>query len=167
MRKSLILLLVSVICMSAMPGLSMKCLAQEAKSTKVSFTKEEQEVIDLSRAKWQWMADKEADKLADLFHENAIFVHMGGAWGKKQEVDIIRGGMIHYKKAEIFEESVRFAGDNTAIVLGKIKLIAILGGKHEAVNPFLVTEVYVKEGNRWKLASLSFTKSMERNENTK
>ncbi|MDR2809109.1 MAG: nuclear transport factor 2 family protein [Tannerellaceae bacterium] len=31
------------------------------------------------------MADKNADALNDLFHEEALFVHMGGTMTKKQE----------------------------------------------------------------------------------
>ncbi|MBR4995994.1 MAG: nuclear transport factor 2 family protein [Alistipes sp.] len=116
----------------------------------------EKEIIELSNAKWQWMADKDADKLADLFHENSVFVHMGGAWGKKQEVDIIRGGMIHYKQADVKNVSVRFAGE-TAVVLCDMNLLAVVGG-NEVTNHFMVTEVYVKEKKSWKLASLSFTK---------
>jgi hypothetical protein len=46
---------------------------------------------------------------------------------------------------------------NTAILLSKIKLTAVVGG-NEVVNPFLVTEVYVKQNNIWTLGSLSFTK---------
>ena len=49
-----------------------------------SFTAAEQEIVNLSKEKWQWMADKNADKLADLFHEKSMFVHMGGSWGKEQ-----------------------------------------------------------------------------------
>ena len=60
------------------------------------LTPAQQEIIDLSHKKWDWMSEKNADALAQLFHDEAVFVHMGGAWGKKQEVDIIRGGMIHY-----------------------------------------------------------------------
>lgn len=116
----------------------------------------ENEILELSNAKWQWMADKDADKLADLFHENSVFVHMGGAWGKKQEVDIIRGGMIHYKHADVKSVSVRFAGE-TAVVLCDTNLLAVVGG-NEVANHFMVTEVYVKEKKSWKLASLSFTK---------
>lgn len=33
------------------------------------------------------MAEKNADKLAELFHESAQFVHMGGYWGKEQELN--------------------------------------------------------------------------------
>lgn len=116
----------------------------------------EQEVINLSKEKWQWMADKKADTLADLFHEKSVFVHMGGAWGKDQEVDIIRGGGIHYKKADVHEVSVNIIG-NTAILLNRITLLAVVGG-NEVTNPFMVTEVYVKEKGGWKLGSLSFTR---------
>ena len=41
-----------------------------------SFTPQEQELIDLSNQKWAWMSEKNADKLAELFHDNAMFVHM-------------------------------------------------------------------------------------------
>ena len=117
-----------------------------------------QELIDLSKQKWQWMAERNADALDSLFHENAVFVHMGGAWGKEQELNIIKGGGIHYKHAEIQETSVRFAG-NTAIILDRIRLTAVVGG-NEVVNPFMVTEVYVQTDGKWKLGSLSFTRLM-------
>ena len=39
------------------------------------------------------------------------------------------------------------AVDQTAIVLDKIRLTAIVGGK-EVVNPFMVTEVYVFTDNQ-------------------
>src|SRR5690606_10258516 len=72
-----------------------------------------QEIIELSKTKWQWMADKDADKLEELFDDKSVFVHMGGAWGKEQEVNIIRSGGIWYKKADIHEVSVEII-DNTA-----------------------------------------------------
>ena len=54
----------------------------------------EQEIADLSTAKWQWMADKNVDELAALFHDRSRFVHMSGTWGKDEEIDIIRSGRI-------------------------------------------------------------------------
>jgi hypothetical protein len=117
-----------------------------------------QEIIELSKTKWQWMADKEADKLAELFDDKSVFVHMGGSWGKEREVSIIRGGGIWYKKADIHEVSVEII-DNTAILLNRITLIAEVGG-NEVTNPFEVTEVYIKKADGWKLGSLSFTKLM-------
>ncbi|KQB42535.1 nuclear transport factor 2 family protein [Flavobacterium aquidurense] len=118
----------------------------------------EKEVIHLSQQKWQWMADKNVDKLTPLFDDKSVFVHMGGSWGKTQEINVIKSGGIHYKKADIHEVSVNII-DNTAIVLSKITLLAVVGG-NEVTNPFIVTEVYVKESNGWKLGSLSFTKLM-------
>ena len=106
--------------------------------------------------KWQWMADKDVTKLQDLFHQNSEFVHMGGTWGKEQEINIIQSGNIWYKKADIHEVSVKILG-NTAIVYNRITLIAVVGG-NEVTNNFMVTEVYVKEGDNWKMGSMSFTK---------
>jgi ketosteroid isomerase-like protein len=118
----------------------------------------EQKIIELSKQKWQWMADKNVDNLNPLFDDKSVFVHMGGSWGKTQEINIIKSGGIHYKKADIHEVSVNIIG-NTAILLNKITLLAVVGG-NEVTNPFIVTEVYVKVKDNWKLASLSFTKLM-------
>lgn len=126
---------------------------------KSTVSPEEQALLDLSRTKWRWMAEKKADTLAALFHDDAVFVHMGGAWGTTQEVQIIRSGGIHYKHAEIFEASARIIG-NTGIVLNRIRLDAVVGG-NEVSNPFLVTETYVREGGRWKLGSLAFTRLLQ------
>jgi hypothetical protein len=120
--------------------------------------KTKQELISLSKQKWQWMADKNVDSLNVLFHEEAVFVHMGGAMNREQELNTIRSGGIHYKHAEIQETSVRFVG-NTAVILDRIRLTAVVGG-NEVVNPFMVTEVYVLLEGKWKLASLSFTRLM-------
>ena len=125
-------------------------------SAAVSNKNVEQQIIELSRQKWQWMADKNTDTLAHLFHEKSVFVHMGGAWGKDRELEIIKSGGIHYKHAEIQETSVQVIG-NTAILLSKIRLDAVVGG-NEVTNPFTVTEVYVQQNGTWTLASLSFTK---------
>jgi hypothetical protein len=116
----------------------------------------DQEVINLSKEKWHWMSERKVDSLDALFHENAVFVHMGGNMSKDQELDVIRSGGIHYKKADIHEVSVNIIG-TTAILLNRITLLAVVGG-NEVTNPFTVTEVYVQQDGSWKLASLSFTR---------
>jgi hypothetical protein len=116
----------------------------------------EQEVANLSKEKWGWMSERNVETLDALFHEKSVFVHMGGAWGKEREMEIIKSGGIHYKKADIHEVSVNIM-DNTALLLNKITLLAVVGG-NEVTNPFMVTEVYVRQDGNWKLASLSFTK---------
>lgn len=120
-----------------------------------TFTAAEQEVINLSKDKWQWMADKNVDKLDNLFHEKAMFVHMGGSWGKQQELNIIKSGGIWYKKADIHDVTVNII-DNTAILLNRITLLAEVGG-NEVTNPFMITEVYINLNGQWKLGSLSFS----------
>ncbi len=122
----------------------------------------EQDIIKLSKEKWQWMSDKNVDTLDNLFHKKSVFVHMGGTWGKEQELNIIKDGGIWYKKADIHEVSVNII-DNTAILLNRITLLAVVGG-NEVTNPFEVTEVYVNENGAWKLGSLSFTKLLTRPE---
>ena len=119
----------------------------------------EEEIKTLSKNKWQWMADKDVDKLAKLFDDKSMFVHMGGSWGKERELDIIKSGFIHYKKADIHEVLSPIVIENTVILLNKITLLAVVGG-NEVSNPFMVTEVYVKVGNEWKMGSLSFSKLM-------
>ncbi|MDL5510523.1 nuclear transport factor 2 family protein [Arenibacter sp. M-2] len=129
-----------------------------------SFAQEatiQQEIKELSELKWHWMADKNADSLAVLFHDKAKFVHMGGTWGKDREVDIIRSGRIHYKKVDIHEVMVEVLNEGTAILWNRITLLAVVG-RNEVTNPFMVTEVYVKENNDWKLADLTFSKLLSR-----
>ena len=116
----------------------------------------EQELINLSKQKWQWMSERKIDSLDALFHEKAVFVHMGATMTKTQELEVIKSGAIQYKTVEIQEASVRFI-DKTAVLLNKIRLVAVVGG-NEVTNPFMVTEVYVQQNNNWKLVALSFTR---------
>jgi hypothetical protein len=116
----------------------------------------EQEIINLSKEKWGWMAERNVKILETLFHEKSVFVHMGGSWGKAQEIEIIKSGGIHYKQADIHDVSVNIIA-TTAVLLNRITLLAVVGG-NEVTNPFMVTEVYVQQEDSWKLASLSFTR---------
>lgn len=128
----------------------------ESSKTATNPAPEQQEVITLSKQKWNWMADKNTDSLNVLFNEKSMFVHMGGSWGKEQEINVIKSGGIWYKKAEVYSVVVNIIG-NTAILLNDIDLVAVVGG-NEVVNPFMVTEVYVKEGGKWKMGSLTFSR---------
>jgi translation elongation factor EF-4 len=116
-------------------------------------------LIELSRQKWLWMANRETALLADLFHDQAVFVHMGATLTKGHELSVIETGQIHYKQADIQEVSVRRVGE-MAVLLNKLRLIAVVGGQ-EVTNPFVVTEVYVRKASDWKLLSMSFTRLLE------
>jgi hypothetical protein len=131
-------------------------LAQESKTTIVpTYTPAEQEVIQLSKQKWQWMADKDVEKLAPLFDDKSKFVHMSGTWKKDEELDIIKTGRIWYKEAKIHDVAIELFG-KTAIVWNRITLDAIVRGS-EVVTEFTVTEVYQKRGKEWKLLDLTFS----------
>ena len=130
----------------------------ESIKTSTNNTPEQQEIINLSKQKWQWMSDKNADSLGVLFDDKSMFIHMGGSWGKEQEINTIKSGGIWYKKAEVYAVIVNMFG-NTAILLNDIDLVAEVGGR-EVTNPFMVTEVYIKENGKWKMGSLTFSHLM-------
>lgn len=115
----------------------------------------EQQIKDLSKAKWQWMADRNVDKLALLFHDQSKFVHMSGTWKKNEELDIIKTGRIWYKKADVHDVAVEVS-DDVAVLWNRITLTAVVRG-NDAVTEFTVTEVYKKQGNDWKLLALTFS----------
>lgn len=115
----------------------------------------EQELINLSKEKWKWMADKNVDKLGALFHDKSKFVHMSGTWKKDEEVEIIKTGSIWYKNVDVKDTAVELV-DDTAIIWSRITLTAIVRGS-DAVNEFTVTEVFKKQGNDWKLLALTFS----------
>lgn len=125
-------------------------------STITSTATDQSVVIDLSRQKWQWMADRKMEELERLFHLSARFVHMGATMNRQAELDVIRGGQIQYKHAEISETSAEVIGD-TAIVYSKLQLLAVVGG-NEITNPFSVTETFVRGRGHWQLAAMSFTR---------
>lgn len=128
----------------------------ETIKTAATHTPTEQQIIDLSKTKWDWMADRKVDSLATLFDDRAMFTHMGGTWGKTQELTTIQSGAIWYKKASIHAVDVRVFGA-TGIVLEDLDLEAVVGGR-TVTNPFMVTEVYSKQAGKWRLAQLTFSR---------
>lgn len=115
----------------------------------------EKSIVNLSKEKWQWMSDKNTDKLATLFHDRSKFVHMSGTWKKDEELDIIKTGSIWYKKADVHDVAIELF-DDTAIVWSRITLLAVVRGS-EVSTQFTVTEVYKKDGNNWLLLDLTFS----------
>ena len=92
----------------------------KAQENREAFTAEEQEIVDLSDCKWNWMSEKNVEKLAELFHENSQFVHMGqpdtfefGGWRQRRAVSFYRYGSICDGKREMatlnpcFHENLR------------------------------------------------------------
>lgn len=135
-----------------------KAQPHETIKTSTNNSPEQQQLINLSKKKWNWMSEKNVDSLNVLFDSKSMFIHMGGSWGKEPEIATIKDGGIWYKQAEIYSVIVNIFG-NTAILLNDIDLVAVVGGR-EVTNPFMVTEVYIKENNQWKMGSLTFSHLM-------
>ncbi len=115
-----------------------------------------QEIKNLSKDKWQWMADKNVDKLEILFDDKSKFVHMSGTWNKDRELEIIKTGSIWYKQADVHDVVVEVFG-NTVLLWNRITLTAHVRGS-DVSNEFTVTEVYQKREEGWKLLDLTFSK---------
>lgn len=131
---------------------------------------EAQPFADLSQHIWDLMAAKDADALRDIFHPNAMFVHMGGYWGCEQELATIGQGWIHYKHAEVYGVDVKQINEDNWTVYSTIKLDAALGGSDNVVTtPFFVTQTFTREDGQWRLTAMVFTTrtmgpGIERNE---
>ena len=88
----------------------------------------EDEIVSISKQKWDWMSAQDVAPLAALFNEAAVFVHMGATFSKEQELDVIKTGRIHYRDVDIKDVSVRFVG-SAAIVLTTLQLGSVVDGK--------------------------------------
>ena len=53
-----------------------------AQENRKAFTAEEQEIVDLSKCKWDWMSEKNVEKLAELFHEKLAICPHGWLLGQ-------------------------------------------------------------------------------------
>lgn len=115
-------------------------------------SKTEQVLLDLSKKKFDWMVNKKYDSLELLLDEQLKYIHSNG-WiqSKKEVIDDCTSGKIVYQKIEVTESTVRVY-DKAAIVTGKGKFSGV-----NSNNPFALeltyTEVYIKNRNRWLLAS--------------
>ena len=126
-----------------------------AQASPAQTSKTEEELVQLSKAKWHWMAEKDVGKLEPLFHDRSKFLHMSGTWNKTEELEIIRTGSIWYKQTDVHDVAVEVF-DNTALVWSRITLHAVVRG-NEVSTQFTVTETFQRQGAAWKLLALSFS----------
>jgi len=114
-------------------------------------TKEESEILSLSRKKFRWMVEKKIDSLSVLADERLSYIHSNG-WvqSKKEFIDDFNGKLV-YLKIDLVEMHAR-AYRKSAVVTGKGHFSVILNGNRVETD-LLFTEVYVKSGSKWKLVS--------------
>ena len=138
-----------------LPALALAIFLLSATGATAQTSPTEHALVQLSRNKWQWMADKDVDRLATLFHDRSKFVHMGGTWKKDEELEIVRSGSIWYKQTDVHDVAVEVF-DHSAVVWSRITLHAIVSGS-EVVTEFTVTEAYQKQADDWTLLALTFS----------
>lgn len=113
---------------------------------------QEQQIIQLSKKKFDWLVTRNIDSLKMVLDDQAKYVHSNGWIQTKQEVlDDVVSGKLDYREVIVSEASVRLY-PNMAILIGKGKFSGIVN-KNQFTIELLYTEVYVKEGTKWLLAS--------------
>lgn len=115
-------------------------------------TKEEQEIIQVSKNKFRWMIEMKLDSLADVLDDRLMFIHSNGWTENKQAlIQDIKSGKLRYQSIEVRDLLVRIY-PKTAILTGKGNFKVLLDGNELEIN-LSFTEVYVLKKNRWLLAS--------------
>jgi hypothetical protein len=120
-----------------------------------NFTVMENAILNLSKEKFHWKTTGQVDKLADLFDDELVFVHITGATTTKADwINQLKTGRFVYDRIEQKEARAKVYG-NTAVLVGKAKF-TINGG---SVFNLIYTEVYTRKNDQWKLVNLHTTSS--------
>ena len=112
----------------------------------------DQQIIQLSERKFEWLINKNYDSLNTILDERLNYVHSNG-WiqTKKDIIDDLKNGKIEYQQVSTTEATVRFY-DNTAILIANGKFTGLINNTPFALN-LIFTEIYIKNGNKWLLVS--------------
>ncbi|MBF9252936.1 nuclear transport factor 2 family protein [Pontibacter sp. 172403-2] len=111
------------------------------------------EILELSQDKFRWKTEGQVDKVADLFDDELVFVHITGQITTKADwINQLRTGRFVYNKIVQKEASVKVYG-NTAVLVGKASF-TVNGG---SVYKLVYTEVYTNKNGKWKLVNLHTT----------
>jgi hypothetical protein len=112
----------------------------------------EAEVLALHHQKFEWMVQTQTDSLALLLDERLAYIHSNGWNESKAEVlENLANGKLGYREVQVEEASARCYG-SSAIVTGKGLFKVALEGKPLEIQLYY-TEVYVRQGQAWRLAS--------------
>jgi hypothetical protein len=113
---------------------------------------QEEQIIRLSKRKFEWLVAKNIDSLKTVLDDQTRYVHSNGWIQTKQEVlDDVVSGKLNYQEVIVTEATVRLY-PNMALLIGKGKFSGVVN-KNLFTMDLLYTEVYVKKGMKWLLAS--------------
>ena len=127
--------------------------APVATGTRVSSAPET-EVLNLSMQKLQWKTTGDIDRVADLFDDELVFVHLNGRITSKAEwIEELRSGRFAYKAIRVQETPSVRAYEGAVVLVGKAQFSVAMSG-HAGKFNLVYTEVYARKQGRWKLVNL-------------
>jgi len=112
-----------------------------------------EEILELSLDKFRWKTTHQIDKVANLFDDELLFIHITGHVTSKAEwIKQLKNKSFVYDKIEPQEHHAQIYG-NTAVLVGKA-WFTVNGG---SIYKLVYTEVYTKKNENWKLVNLHTT----------
>ena len=115
-------------------------------------SKQEQQVLQLSKQKFKWIVGKNNDSLNYVLDDRLSFIHSNG-WvqTKKELMDDLASGKLNYVSIDVLSASARLY-PKSAVVTGRGKFVATLNGNTNTYE-LAYTETYVLQKREWKLVS--------------
>ncbi len=121
-------------------------------------TAEEEQIMELSSKKWNWMINKKYDSLQSILHDRVTYIHSNGwSQSKKDIIDDFKSGKLVIKSVEIQSQTTQIF-NQTAILNGMAKVTGETNGVPFSLS-LVYTEGYIKEKGKWLLVSRLATKS--------
>ncbi len=115
----------------------------------------EQQFLDLSNGFWTAMEAADEQGMRKYADPGCMFTHIGVTCGLEQEIECYVTKLFQPTKIEFHNKSVNIFGE-TAIVLTDCDYSLLLNGA-ETTHHFMVTEVYAKGAEGYKLVQFTFT----------
>jgi len=112
----------------------------------------EKDVMNTEKRRFNALVSKDYTVLNQTLSDDLVYTHSNGIVDDKQSfIQSIKDGKLTYAAIDPLEQKVRLYG-NTAIVNGVCQVKAVSNG--ETLSSRLrYTDVYVKKGNQWQLAT--------------
>ncbi|QJD79691.1 nuclear transport factor 2 family protein [Spirosoma rhododendri] len=136
----------------AQTAVSTSSAGPAAPATQTAMSASEKAVADAERQRFAAQVSKDYAALDKLLADDLVYTHSSGNTDNKASyIQSIRDGKSKYDAIESQEMKVRVYG-NTAIINGVCLIKAMNNG--ETINTRLrYTDVYVKKGNQWQMAT--------------
>lgn len=105
-------------------------------------------VLELSKKKWTWIANRQMDSLDMLLDEKIISQQPNIRLDKAGYLDVIKNGNVRYEQISVLDTDIQIV-DNLSTLLSRVEFR--FPNRKKKPETKYVTEVYRKIGNDWKL----------------